>query len=172
MRLLLEERSLSPGSSDKTKQKTERKRLGEMLVEEGIITKEQLSRALKEQKISDEKLGRILMRLGYITSEDVLIKFLGKQRDSTVGINVFKEVIDERFVNMVPRDVAEKHKAIPVGFKSEGNIRKLILAMADPSDLEAVDAVSFITGYSIYPVFAMEEHFKWIMQRCYTKQVA
>lgn len=98
-----------------------RKRLGELLVEAGFIRTEQLNHALKEQKINNEKLGKTLMRLGYIT-EDTLIEFLSKQH-GTPSINLYKEVIDKKAVDLIPRDVAEKYKVIPVGFKSQGGIK-------------------------------------------------
>jgi len=145
-----------------------RKRLGELLVEAGFISKEQLNHALEEQKISKEKLGQTLMRLGYIT-EDILIEFLSKQY-GTPSINLFREVIDEKVVNMIPRNVAEKHKAIPVGFKSNGGTKKLIVAMANPSDLEAINTLAFITGYSIDPIFTREEHFEWLIRYYYQRR--
>ena len=145
-----------------------RKRLGDLLIEAGFISTEQLNFALKEQKFSREKLGQTLVRLRYIT-EDILIGFLGKQH-GTSGIDLFKEVIDERAVDMIPRRVAEKYKVIPVGFKLEGRTKKLIVAMANPSNLEAIDTVAFITGYSIDPIFAREEHLEWIIRHYYNKR--
>ncbi|HEX3036692.1 MAG TPA: EAL domain-containing protein [Thermodesulfobacteriota bacterium] len=161
-RLLQKGKRLSSAALDKAREKWVRKRLGELLVEAGFIDREQLRRALNEKKSSNEKLGQILMSLGYIT-EDILIDSLSKQC-GTPGMNLYKTEIDERAFYMVPRDVAEKYKVIPVGFKVEGRVKRLIVAMANPSNLEAIDVLTFITGHTIEPVFSREEQFKWIIQ--------
>ena len=141
-----------------------RKHLGELLVEPGFISMEQLNYALNMQKAYKEKLGQTLMKLGYIT-EDTLIELLGKQH-GTPSINLYKlhrEVLDEKIIHMITRYVAEKYKVIPVGFKLDGNTKKLIVAMADPSNLEAIDTLEFITGYSIEPIFTLQEDLEWII---------
>ncbi len=112
-----------------------------------------------------EKLGQTLVKLGYI-AEDTLIKFLGKQH-GTPGINLYKQMIDERAVDMIPMSVAERYKVIPVGFNLDGGNKKLIVAMANPSNLEAIDTIAFITGCSIEPIFAREEHLEFIIPRYY-----
>jgi hypothetical protein len=166
--LLQKRKKLSSAALDKIREKWARKPLGELLVEAGFIDRGQLNRALNEQKISNEKLGQTLMSLGYIT-EDILIDSLSKQC-GTPGINLFKTEIDERAFYMVPRDAAEKYKVIPIGFKVEGRTKRLIVAMANPSNLEAIDVLKFITGYAIEPVFSREEQFKWIIQYYHTKK--
>lgn len=144
-----------------------RKLLGESLVEAGLITNEQLNHALtmKGQKYHLERIGRVLMNLNYI-DEDALIEFLGRQY-GTSGINLYKGKIDEKAVHTITRNVAEKHKVMPVGFKSDGKTKMLIVAMADPLNLEAMDTINFITGYCIEPVFAREEDLRWSIQYYY-----
>lgn len=141
-----------------------RKYLGELLVEPGFISLAQLNYALNMQKRYKEKLGQILVRLGYI-AKDVLIEFLGKQY-ATPSINlyeVYREVLDENIVHMITRYVAEKYKVIPVGFKLDERTKKLVVAMGDPSNLEAIDTLEFITGYSIEPIFTLQEDLEWII---------
>lgn len=144
------------------------KMLGELLIEADFISREQLDHALGKQKIPTEKLGQILLKLGYIT-EDILIEFLGKQH-GTSSINLYKEVIDTRVVNLIPKNAAEKYRAIPIAFKLEEKTKKLVVVMANPSDLEAIDTFTFITGSSIHPVFTREEHFKWLIESYYYKR--
>jgi type IV pilus assembly protein PilB len=146
-----------------------KKRLGELLVEAGLISREKLNYALIVHKNSSEKLGQTVMRLGYIT-EDILLEFLGKQH-GTSSINLYKEVFDERVVNVIPRSVAEKYKALAVGFKLDGRIEKLIVAMANPSDLEVVDILAFTTGYIIKPIFAREEDLEKVIYYHYQKKI-
>ena len=164
-RLIKKEHKLSPEILKRAKESWRKKFLGELLLESGFIDSEKLSRALKEKKACNEKLGQVLMRFGYV-NEDVLIEFLAKQRGFE-GVNLFKREIDKRVANLIPRDVAEKYKVLPIGFKTEGGIKKLVVAMANPSDLGAIDTLVFITGHAIEPVFAREEQFTWIIRYFY-----
>ncbi|HSE83801.1 MAG TPA: hypothetical protein VLB01_04585 [Thermodesulfobacteriota bacterium] len=147
-----------------------RKRLGESLVEAGLITKKQLEYALDQQwrNCNLEKLGQILLSLKCI-DEDTLIEFLSKQY-GTPGINLLKQGIDEQALFIFPREIAEKYNAIPVGFKLKGTKKRLVVAMADPLDLKLIDNISFITGYTIEPIFAREEDLKWIIVYYYGRR--
>lgn len=144
-----------------------RKLLGESLVEAGLISIEQLNNALvfKVQKSNSEKIGRVLTNLNYI-DEDTLIEFLGRQY-GTPGINFSRKEADKKAVDTMPLEVAEKYKVIPIGFKTDKKKTKLIVAMADPSNLEAIDTIAFISGYEIEPVFAREEDLKWVIRENY-----
>jgi type IV pilus assembly protein PilB len=146
-----------------------KKRLGELLVEAGLINTKQLNQALEIQKNSGEKLGQVLSRLGY-TTMDTLVEFLSKQH-GVRGIDLGKELIDENVIGLIPKHVAKKYKVIPVKFKTEGRLKKLVVAMADPSNLEVVDAITFISGYSVEPVFIREESLAWFMDYCYHKRI-
>lgn len=146
-----------------------RKPLGELLIEAGFIDTEQLkyALALKEKEFLAEKLGRILVNLKYI-DEDILVEYLGKQHGAP-GINLSTKEIEVEVVSIIPGHIAEKYNVIPVGFKSNGRVKKLIVAMADPSNIEAMDTISFITGYYVEPVFAREEDLKWTIKYYYNK---
>jgi hypothetical protein len=82
-------------------------------------------------------------------------------------VNLYKKEIDKKAVNMIPRDVAEKYKVLPTGFNEEGGIKKLVVAMANPSDLGAIDTLGFITGHVIDPIFTIEEQFTWLLRFYY-----
>ena len=149
------------------KEQTNRKLLGESLVEAGLISIEQLNNALvlKGQKFHLEQIGRFLMNLDFI-DEGTLIEFLGRQY-GTSDINFSKEMANEKAFHTIPWEVAEKYRALPVGFKTDEKNSKLIVAMADPSNLEAIDTIAFISGYEIEPVFAREEDLKWVIRYNY-----
>jgi len=159
--LLNEKRTLSSATRKKTKLLWGRKPLGESLVQNGYITKGQLNNALQEQKETKRKLGKILVKQGLI-SEDVLIEALGRQH-GTGGINLYKKSIDKEVVSLIPKELALKYKAIPLGVKYDRGERKLIVAMANPSDMEVINSLSFITGFSIDPIFFTEEDFERII---------
>lgn len=147
-----------------------RKHLGELLVEAGLITKKQLEYALDQQwrNFNLEKLGQILISLKCI-DEDTLIESLSKQY-GTPGINLLTQRIDEKVLYLIPREIAEKYKVISVGFRIKGMIKRLVVAMANPLHIEAIDAISFITGYGIEPIFAREEDLKWTIAYYYARR--
>jgi len=144
---------------------TGRKLLGQMLVEEGLLSPTQLLAALDQQMYYRERLGETLVRLGYIT-ERQLLEFLGKQNRTPV-IDLYNCVIDENAVSLVPKQVAERYKVLPIGFKKIDGVQRLVLAMADPKDQEAIDYVSHLTTFLVYPVFVREEHLRWIISYYY-----
>ncbi len=146
-----------------------RKLLGESLVEAGFISAGQLTYALSLQKknFHIQKLGQILMNLKCI-DEDTLVEFLGKEYD-TPSINLYKERIDETAVYTVPIDVTEKYRVLSVGFKLVGRTRKLIVAMVDPSNIEAIDTIAFLPSSIIATDFAKEEALKCTIRHYYSK---
>jgi type IV pilus assembly protein PilB len=136
-------------------------RLGDRLVAEKLITTEQLQRALAEQKGSADKLGTILVRLGFIT-EDSLVSFLSKQY-SIPAITVAQVDPDPDVLKLVPEQIAKKHSVLPI--KRMGNT--LTLAMADPTNVFALDDVGFMTGLQIQPVVASEAAIRKAFERLY-----
>lgn len=159
--LLNENKTLSSATLEKTKLQWGRKPLGGSLVLNGYITKGQLNKALQEQKETKQKLGKVLVKKGYI-SEDVLIEALGRQH-GTASINLFKKSIDRKVLSLIPKEIAKKYKTIPLGFTIAGREEKLIVAMANPSDMEVIKTLAFITGFSIDPIFFTEEDFERII---------
>jgi type IV pilus assembly protein PilB len=136
-------------------------RLGDRLVAEKLITTEQLQRALAEQKGSADKLGTILVRLSFIT-EDSLVSFLSKQY-SIPAITVAQVDPDPDVLKLVPEQIAKKHSVLPI--KRMGNV--LTLAMADPTNVFALDDVGFMTGLQIQPVVASEAAIRKAFERLY-----
>ncbi|MBR2570350.1 MAG: Flp pilus assembly complex ATPase component TadA, partial [Paenibacillus sp.] len=119
-----------------------RKRIGDLLVEHGLITEEQLQLALKEKK-PNQRLGETIMQLGFIT-EQRLIEVLEFQL-GIPHVSLFKYPIDTKLLSVIPKEIAERNKCIPL--KKEGN--KLYVAMADPMDFYAIDDLRLSTGFQI-----------------------
>ena len=136
-------------------------RLGDRLVAEKLISPDQLQRALAEQKGSADKLGTILVRLQFIT-EDSLVSFLSKQY-AMPAITVAQVDPDPDVLKLVPEQIAKKHSVLPI--KRIGNV--LTLAMADPTNVFALDDVGFMTGLQIQPVVASEAAIRKAFERLY-----
>src|SRR5262252_6669528 len=125
-------------------------RLGELLVREKLISLAQLRAAQEEQQRSGQNLGYTLAKLGYISDSEIT-NFLSQQyRVPTVNLEEYE--IDADILKLVTREQCEKHRVIPVS--RAGN--SLIVAMADPTNLNAIDDLKFLTGYNIEPVIASE----------------
>ncbi|MDD5259164.1 MAG: type IV-A pilus assembly ATPase PilB [bacterium] len=138
------------------------KRLGEMLVETGIITSEQLQEALEEQKKSGGRLGQNLMALGYIT-EDVMAAFVGKQLGiSYVSLSEYGEISGD-VTKIVPENICRHQTLVPISM--EDNI--LTIAMADPLNVFTVDDLRVMTGYEIKVVISSEAEIKQAIEKYY-----
>ncbi|HEY8793903.1 MAG TPA: ATPase, T2SS/T4P/T4SS family [Gemmatimonadaceae bacterium] len=125
-------------------------RIGDLLMREGLITREALDRALQEQKTTGMRVGYNLVKLGYI-NEVELTRMLARQfRMPAVDLTNFE--VDPRIAKLIPAELAQRHLVLPL--KREG--RTLTVAMADPSDLGVIDDLKFITRYDIFPVIAGE----------------
>jgi type IV pilus assembly protein PilB len=125
-------------------------KIGELLVKEGLITREALDKALTEQKSSGYRVGYNLVKLGFI-NEVELTRMLARQfRMPAVDLSNFE--VDPKIAKLIPAELAQRHLVLPL--KREG--RTLTVAMADPSDLGVIDDLKFITRYDIFPVIAGE----------------
>jgi hypothetical protein len=125
------------------------KRLGELLVESGLITPAQLQSAITHQKIARGRLGSNLVALGYI-SEEVLMDFLSHQA-GVPQMDVRNLEVPPEVLKLVPYRLADQFTVLPVSIKEP---KSLVLAMSDPSDLNAVDSARFASGLHIQPVVA------------------
>ncbi|MBO8159242.1 ATPase, T2SS/T4P/T4SS family [Thermosyntropha sp.] len=126
------------------------KMMGEMLLELGIITREQLEEALAEQKGTHERIGKILVNKGFITEQQLL-----ETLEFMMGIphvQLSKMDIDPEVVRLIPPHVMRKHKILPVNKTSTS----LMLAMADPLNQQAIDDARMASGLDIIPVLASE----------------
>jgi type IV pilus assembly protein PilB len=140
------------------------RRLGDLLVREGLISAEQLQRAVAEQKGSSDKLGTVLVRLNLI-GEEQLIGFLSRQY-SIPSITLSQLDIDADVLKLVPAQIAKKYDVVPV--KRTGN--SLTLAMADPTNVFALDDVGFMTNLQVLPVVASQAAIRAAIERLYDTQ--
>ena len=125
-------------------------RLGEILLREGLVSREQLAQALTEQKASKHRLGYVLVKLGLVPELEVT-KLLARQyRMPAVDLSRFE--VDPKIIKLVPGDMATKAVVLPL--KREG--RTLTVAMADPTDLGLLEDLKFITRFDLFPVLAGE----------------
>ncbi len=141
-------------------------KLGELLVKEKLITPLQLKNAVGAQRQSGGRLGHELTKLGYI-EENELISFLSKQY-SVPSINLADFEIDGEVLKLLPKEVVTRHQVVPVN--RTGNT--LIVAMADPSNIYAVDDIKFITGFKIDVVVASEQAIAEAISKYYTAAVS
>lgn len=141
-------------------------RLGELLVKEQLITPLQLRKAMTEQRRSGGRLGHELTRLGYI-DENELTGFLSSQY-GVPSINLSDIELDPEVLKLIPKEVVTRHQVIPVN--KSGNT--LIVAMADPSNIFAVDDIKFITKFNIEVVVASEQAIADAIEKYYTSNVS
>jgi type IV pilus assembly protein PilB len=136
-------------------------RLGDLLVREGLITREQLEKALQEQRQNGTRVGYNLVKLGFI-QETELTKMLARQYKMP-AVDLSKFEVDPRIAKLIPGDLAIKHLVLPL--KRDG--RTLTVAMADPTNLGVLDDLKFITRYDIFPVIGGEFTLKGAIEKLY-----
>ena len=137
------------------------RRLGDLLVAEGLITDAQLRAALGDQKGKADKLGSVLVRTGAITEEQ-LIGFLSRQY-GIPSITLANLDIDAETLRLVPPHIAKKYEVLPV--KRIGGT--LTLAMADPTNVFALDDIAFMTNLQILPVVAPQAAIRRALDKNY-----
>jgi type IV pilus assembly protein PilB len=125
-------------------------RLGELLTKASLITQDQLKEALKMQKETGGKLGETLIKLGFVSEEDITECL--SQQFGVPSINLAHFEIDGSVIKLIPADVARKYNILPVN-KTGATIT---IAMADPTNVFAMDDIKFMTGYNVEPVVASE----------------
>ncbi|MBX6396358.1 MAG: Flp pilus assembly complex ATPase component TadA, partial [Alicyclobacillaceae bacterium] len=138
-----------------------RKRLGDLLVEAGMITPEQLEQALKEQKVTGRRLGEVLTQSGILTEEQ-LIEVMEFQL-GIPHVNLDRFPADPAVVELVPESLARRYKVVPL--KRHGN--RLTLAMVDPLDYFAIDDIRMTTGLHVDPVIATRDDIERALERYY-----
>ncbi len=124
------------------------KQLGDILLESGLVSVEQLTSAIDEQQRLGRSLGRVLVDLGMVT-ESQLVAALAQQ----IGlpfVDLSEYAVDGSAVASISATVARRHAALPIGYEDG----KLLVAMADPANVFAVDDIRSITGREVRPVVA------------------
>ena len=137
-------------------------RLGDLLVREGFLTREQLAKALAEQQQNPgQRIGLTVVKMGMVAETEV-VRMLARQfRMPAVDLARFE--IDTRLLKLIPAELASKHTVLPL--KRDG--RQLTVAIADPTSMGVIDDLKFITRYDIVPVLAGEFSMRTAIEKHY-----
>jgi type IV pilus assembly protein PilB len=136
-------------------------RLGEILLREGLVTRDQLAQALAEQKNSKHRLGYVLVKLGLVQELEITKVLARQYRMPAVDLTRFE--VDPKIIKLVPAEMATKSIVLPL--KREG--RTLTVAMADPTDLGLLEDLKFITRFDLFPVIAGEYTLRNLIEKHY-----
>jgi len=136
-------------------------RLGDLLVKEGLLSSDQLLRAVGEQRRSNESLSLILKRLGFL-AEEQLLDFLSRKYGIPT-INLSRIEVDPEVLKLVRKEIAQKYQVFPV--RKVG--KTLTLALSDPTVVLAIVDVQFATGLHVIPVLASEDTIRQAIEQNY-----
>jgi type IV pilus assembly protein PilB len=136
-------------------------RLGEILLREGLVTREQLGQALTEQKNTKHRLGYVLVKLGLVQELEITKVLARQYRMPAVDLTRFE--VDPKIIKLVPAEMATKSVVLPL--KREG--RTLTIAMADPTDHGLLEDLKFITRFDLFPVIAGEYTLRNLIEKHY-----
>ncbi|MFQ5354179.1 MAG: type IV-A pilus assembly ATPase PilB [Thermodesulfobacteriota bacterium] len=136
-------------------------RLGELLLREQLINEDQLAKALEAQRDGGGRLGFNLTKLGFVSDND-LTQFLSKQYGIPT-VDLSAEEIDPDIIKLIPEEVSRKYHIMPLNRSGS----TLVIAMADPSNIFAIDDIKFLTGYNVDPLVASEEAIKVAIDNYY-----
>ena len=123
-------------------------RLGELLVNGGAITSEQLADALDKQRNTKRKLGETLIDMNVVT-EETIAETLSDQLGYAI-IDLTNVTVSAEILSLITPAVLRKNRALPIEY-AQNNMNILRVAMADPLDLDAMDDISIITGCQVEP---------------------
>jgi hypothetical protein len=146
-----------------------KKRLGEILMERGLIDSDQLNAALGHQRQWGMRLGTALVAKGFV-AEGMLTRVLSESLGFPM-VDLSRVVIDPKVIALVPRRTCEAHDVIPVGVKEEPGRRKvLFLAMADPLNATVIDEIAFTNDCIVKPAIAQISSLEQAVRRYYLGQ--
>jgi type IV pilus assembly protein PilB len=144
-------------------------RLGDILVQAGLIDELQLHTALAEQRHWGNRLGVALVKLGMIDEQELLQAL--SQKLGAPAVRLQGKRIDPAVLALVPRDLAERHACLPLFTKQEAGVEVIYVGMEDPGDLTALDELSFRTGMKVRPVIVAPSELWETLDRSYGRQV-
>ncbi|MFA6808350.1 MAG: ATPase, T2SS/T4P/T4SS family, partial [Eubacteriales bacterium] len=146
--------------------KQDRKRLGEILIDGGVISEQQLTSALKLQKSLGMRLGEILIRQGYVTEDDILRTMKSQLNLPFLDLN--KLMVTEEIIKLIPEPVARKYEVVPIDIKNG----RLIVAMNDPTNYYALDDIRIVVGMLVRPAIARKIDIDKAIDRYYGRSEA
>ena len=136
-------------------------KLGELLLKENMVTPTQLQEALNHQKMGGGKLGKAFVSLGFV-KDDEITSLLSRQY-GVPSINLDHFEVDPTIIKIIPAETARKYQVLPLS--RSGAV--LTIAMADPTNVFAMDDIKFMTGYNVEPVVASEGAIEDAIERYY-----
>ncbi|MGR3178836.1 MAG: GspE/PulE family protein [Candidatus Anammoxibacter sp.] len=140
------------------------KRLGQRLLESGLISEVQLDLALNESKTKGVYLGQALQDLGLL-AQDVVTQFLADESGTDI-VDVRKIAIDPEVIKLVPYDLARRHEFMPISLEDD----EIKIAVADTLNVNAIDALEMETGLSVDVVTAPKNDILDIIEQYYSQQ--
>jgi len=138
-----------------------RRKIGEILLSAQIITEEQLKHAIQIQQVKRQRIGEIFVDLGYVTKEQITEAIAAKLQLDIVLCSDY--LIDDETKRLVPKETAKKYTIFPIGVK-DGS---LILAMADPLNLDAMNEIAFKTRLKVVPVISYDWSIEMAIEESY-----
>jgi type II secretion system protein E len=147
--------------------KLRRTLLGALLVEDGLVSAEQLEVALAEQRRGDgtKRIGEILVQLRFLSDQN-LLRVLSTQLDCPI-VDLVQEPPDPEVLDIVPSEFAGKHHLIPL----RRNDDTLVVAMADPLDISGIDDLHLLTGLDIAPMLALPADIQRVLEQAYMSRM-
>jgi type IV pilus assembly protein PilB len=136
-------------------------KLGELLLKENMVTPQQLQEALAHQKMNGGKLGKAFVSLGYVRDEEIT-SLLSRQY-GVPSINLDHFEVDPAIIKIIPAETARKYQILPLSRSGA----TLTIAMADPTNVFAMDDIKFMTGYNVEPVVASETSLEEAIDKYY-----
>jgi type IV pilus assembly protein PilB len=136
-------------------------KLGELLLKENMVTPQQLQEALAHQKLNGGKLGKAFVSLGYVRDEEIT-SLLSRQY-GVPSINLDHFEVDPAIIKIIPAETARKYQILPLSRSGA----TLTIAMADPTNVFAMDDIKFMTGYNVEPVVASETSLDEAIEKYY-----
>jgi type IV pilus assembly protein PilB len=136
-------------------------KLGELLLKENMVTPQQLQEALSHQKMNGGKLGKAFVTLGYVKDEEIT-SLLSRQY-GVPSINLDHFEVDPAIIKIIPAETARKYQILPLSRSGA----TLTIAMADPTNVFAMDDIKFMTGYNVEPVVASETSLEDAIEKYY-----
>jgi type IV pilus assembly protein PilB len=136
-------------------------KLGELLLKENMVTPQQLQEALSHQKMNGGKLGKAFVSLGYVRDEEIT-SLLSRQY-GVPSINLDHFEVDPSIIKIIPAETTRKYQILPLSRSGA----TLTIAMADPTNVFAMDDIKFMTGYNVEPVVASESSLEDAIEKYY-----
>src|SRR5688500_10138949 len=136
-------------------------KLGELLLKENMVSPQQLQEALNHQKMSGGKLGKAFVTLGYVRDEEIT-SLLSRQY-GVPSINLTHFEVDPTVIKTIPAETSRKYQILPLSRSGA----TLTIAMADPTNVFAMDDIKFMTGYNVEPVVASESSLEEAIEKYY-----